>query len=1019
MKAATNTERWRVLSDWHSTWLAAPAEDRVQLRASFAREHPDLLQMADELAASSDAVDGFLETPALALAARDLAEDEPPLPDGSLVGPYRIVALLARGGMGDVYRATDPRLDRNVALKMLTNAERGDGHAVERFLQEARITASFDHSNIVQVFDVGMSNGRPYLVSELLDGETLRAPIDRGPVAPADVRRIASALTSGLVAAHARGLVHRDLKPENVFLTTSGTAKILDFGIAKLAQDPALPHGLTTLTGVVLGTAGYLAPEQVKGDPVDARTDLFALGSILFELMTGQRAFGREHMIDTLHAIVHDDPPDLLPRGTALAAIVRRLLAKAPDARFQSAADLLWTLEQIDASEVAAISPPVPPARRSVRRTRGWAIAGAVVSAMVLLALNSGRFRQQPQSSSAAPSLTQFTWSLPAGAALDSAPIVSPDGRRIAVTAVSGNSTPRLYVRALDSLDATAIAGTDGAKQPFWSPDGTSLGFFARGKLMKVTIAGGVPIEICDAPDGKGGAWSPTGTIVFGPSMIFEGLARVSADGGPVQPATLVDFDRGENSHRWPVFLPDGIHFLYYVRASIDERRGVYVASIDRPASTPGTPLFRSESEAVFVPTSGRERGVLLSAADGQLQARPFDATTLRLVGDPRTLPVTAGANTPYHSAMLSASADLLATVATPMPYGVRLGTVLRDGTAVRLSERQPQNWPRLSPDGRRMARQVVDPARGNPDILVEDLQDGSLVRITTGTDSEVFPVWSPDGRQLAYGSGTLKDRRLSIAAADGTGVAQELACPGAYCEPTDWSPDGRHLIVNTRLAMTGASAGDVWRVPLETGGSAEPILSGPFPEYDARISPKGQWLAYVSEEAGRPEVSVRSMAGPPSRLVVSSDGGSQPVWRRDGHELLYVDLEGRLRGRSVHRQPTGELTLGVAKALSVPLIGSGHWGTQYDVSPDGQRLYFIDRTPAPRPSDIRLVIGWRALLSEMQSAARGWPPWPAHVPGSPSPGTSRSWRSGSPAAVRRTGTAPIPWRSRRPPIRS
>ena len=318
MNAATNTERWRVLSDWHSTWLAAPAEERAQLRASFATEHPDLLQMADELAASSDAVDGFLETPALALAARDLAQDEPPLPDGTLVGPYRIVALLARGGMGDVYRATDPRLGRDVALKMLTNAERGDGHAVERFLQEARITASLDHPNIVKVFDVGMSNGRPYLVSELLDGETLRAPIGRGPVAPADVRRIASALTSGLVAAHARGLVHRDLKPENIFLTKSGTAKILDFGIAKLAQDPALPRGLATLTGVVLGTAGYLAPEQVKGDPVDARTDLFALGSILFELMTGQRAFVREHTIDTLHAIVHDDPPDLLPRGTAL-----------------------------------------------------------------------------------------------------------------------------------------------------------------------------------------------------------------------------------------------------------------------------------------------------------------------------------------------------------------------------------------------------------------------------------------------------------------------------------------------------------------------------------------------------------------------------------------------------------------------------------------------------------------------------------------------------------------------------
>jgi Tol biopolymer transport system component len=580
---------------------------------------------------------------------------------------------------------------------------------------------------------------------------------------------------------------------------------------------------------------------------------------------------------------------------------------------------------------------------------------------MVLGALIGWRLREPAPSPSVAPDLTQFTWSLPAGTALDSAPIVSPTGRRFAFTAVSGDSAPRLFVRSLDAGDATAIDGTDGAKQPFWSPDGMSLGFFALGKLMKVAVAGGVPVFICDAPDGQGGAWSPTGTIVFGPDVIFDGLARVSADGGPVEPATLVDVDRGENSHRWPVFLPDGIHFLYYVRASIDERRGVYVARIDRPASIPGSPLFRSESEAVFAPTAGRERGVLLSTADGQLQARPFDAASLRLVGDPRTLAMPAGANTPHHPAMLSASADLLATVAMPMPYGVRLGTVARDGTAVRLSQRRLQNWPRLSPDGKRMARQIVDPVRGNPDIWVEDLGDGSLVRVTTATGADVLPVWSPDGRRLAYGSGALKERRLSIAAADGTGVPQELPCPGAYCEPTDWSPDGRSLIVNTRLTTIGT--GDVWSVSLEPKGSAKAILSEPFPEYDARISPNGQWLAYVSEETGRPVVSVRAMSGPPKRLVVSSDGGSQPVWRRDGKELLYIDPEGRLRGRSVLRRPTGELTLGVANALNVPLVGSGHWGTQYDVSPDGQFVYFIDRTPAPRPSDIRVVIGWRALL--------------------------------------------------------
>ena len=556
-------------------------------------------------------------------------------------------------------------------------------------------------------------------------------------------------------------------------MTKAGTAKILDFGIAKLAQDPALPRGLATLTGVILGTAGYLAPEQVTGDPVDARTDLFALGSILFELMTGQRAFAREHTIDTLHAIVHDDPPDLLPRGTALTAIVRRLLAKAPDARFQSAADLLWALEQIDSTAVQAQAPRWRrPADSSARGEVGpwppqpdWQ--------RVLVALFGGWLGGRTPGESVAPRLTRFTWSLPPGTGLDSAPIVSPDGRRIAFTAVSGEKSPRLFVRSLDALEATAIVGTEGAKQPFWSPDGHSLGFFASGKLMKVAVAGGVPIVLCDAPDGRGGTWSPSGTIVFSPTLIFDGLAKVSANGGAVEPVTLLDVNRGENSHRWPVFLPDGVHVLFHVRASADERRGVYVARIDRPASTPGSPLFRSESEAVFVPTSGRELGVLLSTADGQLQARPFDAATLRLVGDPRTLPVAVGANTPYHSAMLSA-----------------IGRSARDGGECRCRtacgwapsretgrtfdcrRARQQGWPRLSPDGRRMARQMIDPARGNPDIWVEDLQDGSLVRVTTATGTEVLPVWSPDGRRLAYGSGSsLNERRLSIASADGTGV--------------------------------------------------------------------------------------------------------------------------------------------------------------------------------------------------------------------------------------------------------
>ena len=957
-----NTDRWHVLSGWHNDWLAASEDRRMALRAALATEHPELIEVADELAAHSDYADGFLETPALALAARELAQDAPLLPPGAMVGPYRIVELLARGGMGDVYRATDQRLGRDVALKTLSPAGRGDTDAVQRFLQEARITASLDHQNVVRLFDVGISNGRPYLVSELLKGETLKAVISRGAVAGDNARAIAAAIASGLASAHERGLVHRDLKPDNIFITSSGTVKILDFGIAKLVQDTELPKGVATLTGVVLGTAGYLAPEQVTGEAVDWRADLFALGSILFELRTGVRAFAREHTIDTLHAIVHDEPPDVLPAGDPLTAVVKRLLAKPPESRFQSAVDLLWVLDRLHTVEPAVerIATPAAPRRRRLGWPRRWAVAGAAGLALVAT-FAVGRLIERVVSEPDPPALTRFTWSLPLRTELDSAPIVSPDGRLIAFTAHAGSQPPQLFVRPLDSLEAAAIPGTEGAKQPFWSPNSGSLGFFARRKLMTVSVAGGVPRELAPALDARGGAWSPNGTIVFSADQIFQGLSQVSADGGPIRPVTLLDLGRGENSHRWPAFLPDGVHFIFHVRATVDERRGVYIGRIDRPAAAPGEPLFRSESEAVYVATSGRERGVLLSAGAGQLQARPFDAAALSLTGEPRTLPVPAGASTPHHASMVSASTDLLAAVAASVPYGLPVGTVMRDGSGVRRSPSRLQGWPRLSPDGRRLARQIVDPIRGNPDIWVENVEDGSMVRVTTSPFVDLTPVWSPDGRRLAYGSGVPGNRRVNIAAADGTGVLREMACPASYCEPTDWSPDGRHLILNARVELS-APHGDVWRLPLDGNGTPETLLTGEFPEYDARLSPDGQWLAYVSEESGRPEVSFRAMSGPPRRLVVST-GGSQPVWRRDGRELLYVDLDGRLWGRSVRRQSNGDVTLSAAELLRVPLIGLGHFGPQYDVSPDGRRVYFLDRTPAPGPTEINLLSGWRALL--------------------------------------------------------
>jgi eukaryotic-like serine/threonine-protein kinase len=953
-------EQWNLVSEWHNAWLAADADERRRLGTEFAAEQPDLAAEVDDLGAVSAGLQGFLETPAFVLAAHDLAQDIPSLDVAAMVGPYRIAGLLARGGMGDVYRATDVRLQRDVALKILSHGQTGDPDRVDRFLQEARVTASLDHPNVVSLYDVGLHKGTPYLVTELLEGETLRARIDRGSPSPEDARRIAAEVASGLVAAHAAGLVHRDLKPENIFVTRSGVTKILDFGIAKLAQNPTIPKGLSTLTGVLLGTAGYLAPEQIRGDAVDGRADLFALGSIRFEMLTGQRAFSREHTIDTLHAITHDAPPDVLQQRAdippALASVVMRLFEKTPVARFQSAADLKWALEQIAGGrgDLAVRvrsrrnwTPPLP--------TRAWLWGGAV--AIIAMVVAAGWWSRHQSIPEGAGELTRFTWSLPVGVALDSAPVVSPNGRAIVFSGVDASGR-RLFVRWLDSLEATAIAGTEGGRLPFWSPDGSSLGFFARGQLVKIALAGGAPVVICDAPDGRGGTWSRSGTIVFGPDLIESALARVSADGGRVEPATLLDLSKSENSHRWPVFLPDGIHFLYFVRSSSDDRRGVYVGRVDQPASMPGSPLFRSESEAVYAPPpSGRGDGVLLSVANGRMEARRFDAAHLALVGDARTIPLAAGGNGPYNPAMLSASAELLAFVSSPIPYGNRLASVARNGTDVRFwNEREAQNWPRLSPDGRRIARQRIDVVRGNPDIWVEDAGKGRLVRVTTAVDNDVLAVWSPDGSRLVYVSGRSNDRHLAVAAADGTGVIGTLRCPGTYCEPTDWSRDGQSLLVNVR-----DNKGDVWIVSTDPKRSSHPLLAEAFTERDARFSPDDHWVAYVSEESGGPEVFVRSFSGLPKRFPVSSGGGDQPVWRPDGTELFYVNLQGRLRSVSFRPAAVGN-PFGVPVELNVPSVGAGHWGTQYDVSADG-RVYFLDRATEPPPHEIGLILGWPALL--------------------------------------------------------
>jgi Tol biopolymer transport system component len=536
----------------------------------------------------------------------------------------------------------------------------------------------------------------------------------------------------------------------------------------------------------------------------------------------------------------------------------------------------------------------------------------------------------------------------------------SPDGSSIAFVGGDGNGR-RLFVRALGAPEFRAISGTEFAIDPFWSPDGQWLAFLARGKLKKVAVDGGAPVDICNVSDARGGSWGRAGTIVFTPHVIDSPVYRVSANGGVPEPVTRLEDSRGDNSHRDPVFLPDGVHFLYFVRSFEDGRRGIYVGRADRKAEAPGERLIESEHTASYVPLESDSVGAVLTVVPDGVQIQRFDTSARRLVGHPQLVNVRAGVGTPWEPAMLGASRATLAFTASSISRGARLMAAARDGSDVRiLSERGSYNWPRLSPDGTRVVLQRVDGLRGTPNLWVKDLNRGTETRVTSPPNHGALPVWSPGSDRLAFLWGRVANAGIGIGSSDGTSAIVSRACP-ERCEPSDWSPDGRTLILTVRTAQ----GTDIWTMPVEhtgQGDAARPLFAERFNERDARISPDGEWIAYVSDESGREEVSVRRMSGG-ERTVLSPGGGHQPVWRRDGAELFYVDPQGILSSVAVRRDAGGRLLPGVPARLRVPSIGVGHWGTQYDVTRNGDRVYFLDRERPEPATRIDVILSWTALL--------------------------------------------------------
>jgi eukaryotic-like serine/threonine-protein kinase len=881
--------------------------------------------------------------------------------------------------MGEVYRASDARLGRDVAVKVLT-AGVADPERLARFEQEARAAAALNHPNILAVFDIGhhpsTSSGQavPYIVTELLEGETLRARLEGGPLPLRKALDYAVQIAHGLHAAHEKGIVHRDLKPENVFVTSDGRVKILDFGLAKLIHaEPAMLSGSMMATGIrettpgmLMGTVAYMSPEQVRGAAADHRADIFALGTLLYEMITGRVAFQRATPAETMSAILRDEPEGLTGLGRpGLDRLIRRCLEKNPSARFQSALDFAFALESM--GEGLHVEEAIGSAGSRTRERIAWSVAA--LAAFAAVALTWGTFGATPDHATpmSFTVLPPAGWHIDPGGETSQLVAVSPDGLSLAFAARSEDGGPQLWIRPLATLDARAVAGTEGGRSPFWSPDGRWLGFFAGGKLKKVEVAGGVPVTLCDAPNGMSAAWSSEGVILFSQISPFsqrtsapgsQGIRMIPDTGG--MPSAITTVAEGERGHSRPFFLPDNRHFLYSAgspRSSSEPSRTVFVGDLDSPGRTK---VMTTDSLLVTYAADH-----LLYLRGTTLVAHPFDAERLTLSGEPKVIadgigavPVAGG----DRFGVFSASATGVLAYQTSASVAVhQLGWFDRAGRQVgTLGEPASYQSIELLPGDQRATMSVVDPVRRTRDIWIFDLARGVRTRLTFDSREERNAIPSPDGRFIAFNSnrsGALDIYRKSAA---GAGDEQLLIGDGRANDPLDWSPDGRFLLF--RLT-TDTSSNDIMALPTGSNGKGDgkavPVVATPFSENYAKLSPDGRWLAYTSDESGRGEVYVTSFPEATGKWQVSTDGGDFPRWRADGRELYYLAPGNVLTAVPVSGTATG-FTVDAPQML-FKTNPPNQPGYPYAVTRDGQR--FLVNTNLAAPSPLTVIVNWTAAI--------------------------------------------------------
>ncbi len=853
-----------------------------------------------------------------------------PLSAGDRLGPYEILALIGKGGMGEVYRARDPRLNRDVAIK-ISNAQ-----FTERFTREARAIAALNHTNICHLYDVGPD----YLVMEYVEGQDLRGPMDIGDALP-----IVQQLIDGIEAAHEKNIVHRDLKPANIKITPEGVVKILDFGLAKAMEPPSdncNPENSPTLTigatvaGTILGTAAYMAPEQAKGKTADRRSDIWSFGVIVYEMLTGKRLFQGESAVEILGSVLNQEP-DISAVPRRVHKLLRWCLEKDRKERLQAIGDARRLLKESGAASATTAAPT---------QRFGWTAWLAAIGCTAALSL-AGWMSLRPVP---LPEVTRFEIHAPEGSKLPlGTPAPSPDGRTIAYTVTGPDGVTRIHVRPMDSTESRALPGTENAEHPFWSPDGGSLAFAADRTLKRIDLVGGPARALTPIIGPWHGSWNQDGVILFaGLRIPFQ----IPADGGAAAPVARPDDKKGESFVAFPHFLSDGKRFLVLVRHT-DDRNTIELASLGSLERK--TVIPDASSAPILAPTpSGKT--YLLYLRDASLAAQEFDEGSGTVRGNAVVLVDQIGrvANPAMRPTVGVSRSGILAYQSGSGAGPGQLAWFDRSGKLLsRLPPGSVGDNPKLSPDGR-FALVVIVPPGGHPDIWLVDLARGASTRFTFAPGNNEWPIWSPDGKRVAY-MGVSSDGKPGIYLKDANGAGQEqLLLPGIGKLPISWSPDGQSILFTENSKA--------FLLPL--GGERKPLPAA-VPRLfssQARISPGGKYVAFSSSESGRPEVYVQAMPPGVGKWQISVNGGAQPNWRRDGKELFFLSLDLRMMAVDV---TTGvPLNAGIPHELFQATM-SGALLSHYDVSADGQRFLIYSPPASAENTPITVVLNWWAGLKK------------------------------------------------------